>query len=95
MKMLTFNRVVATEPFEKTSMTPQIRNGMALIEQKIKLTALKVVVGNQTGTINKGDIVYLDGTCYTSPWAKKVMQLGEMDFILVPEEFVQLVMVPE
>ena len=92
MNFICFNKTIATEPFAKTSIEVNVKSGFSTINQKLTLTALKVLVGNER--IQKGSLVYVPADAFKHQWAKMVYKLDDMEFILMPEDFVLLIKLP-
>lgn len=79
----TLDNVVACKPFPKAGIEEaKTATGISFIANTVKLTPLRVVVGNEK--IPAGSIVFVSGRDYTMPWAKAVYDLGEESIILVP-----------
>ena len=85
--MLTINKLIATTPFENTSIKTEVKGGVALISQKQKLTQLTVVFDSDEG-FHQGDKVWVKGECYAHAFAKEVFEIEGKQFILVPVNFV-------
>lgn len=85
--MYTINRLVACKPFEVTSNRTEISKGLALIEQKIKLSKTEVlyVYTSDNLALFPKDLVYIRGEHVRMAWAKEVFLNENNDkFILVP-----------
>ena len=94
----TLNRLVAAKPFVQTSPTASsLKNGIAYIDQKIKLTSLDVLVaariqqGEQFFLLEVGDKIWVKADNYVLPWAKQPYEMGDITFILVPQDAIVMV----
>jgi hypothetical protein len=80
---------IAVEPFVSTTMEKHVVLGVAIIDQRQYMAALKVVFGNKD--FCAGDTVYFEGGQCASPWAKRVYELRGQKFVLAPTNLVILV----
>lgn len=91
MNEYTYNKTILVEPFPTYSIKTKVSSGFAELEQKNSMTPLKVVVGNRDGSIQSGDVVWVDSEQYKMPWAKRIFNFKETKCIVLPDEFVQVV----
>jgi hypothetical protein len=65
----------------------QIKGGIATIAQRVELIEAKVLLhySNNDISLNPGDYVILKGDAGLHPWAKQVLNLKDLSFVLVPE----------
>jgi len=82
------NRKVACTPFESLAIETQ-GTAFKTVKQKTTLYRLKVLIGNERFSV--GSFVFVRGDVVTLPWTKEVFEQGGDRFILVPEDFIQLV----
>jgi hypothetical protein len=81
------NKRVACTPFTDVGVKAvAVSKGVVGMEQKLALTALKVVYPDTEDTYRAGDTVYVLGECVKDDWGKKVYDLGGEKVILVPLE---------
>lgn len=85
------NRRVACKPFETLQIEKQGRS-FVTIKNKQSLVGLEVIFGNNDYRV--GWTVYVRGDVVTLPWAKEKYQLQDKEFILVPDEAIQIVTKP-
>jgi hypothetical protein len=82
------NKCVALEPFP--AVQNEIVNGVLRPKNQASLVALKVIFGNETFT--EAQVCYVRyGRNQTSLWAKEVLEVGGLKFIVVPETEIVLV----
>ncbi len=80
---------IAVEPFKTNEIKADVQRGFAKIEQKHSLTPLKVVIGNNK--FPTGSTVYVPGEACKAPWATKLLKIGDLEFVMMPEGFVVIV----
>lgn len=91
----TVNKLVATEPFPSTQIKSTIKAGVALIEQTVQLTPLKVLYPENNG-ITPGSILWVPGEYMKLKWATDVFTaIDGTKFILVPVDKVVAYSMPE
>lgn len=90
--MKTVDGQLGVEQFKTLEIRAEARSGFAKIEQKHNLTPLKVLIGNNK--IPAGATVYVPGEACKAAWASKILKIGDIEFILMPEGFVLVVDVP-
>ena len=90
------NNRVAVTPFAKISPTVGVCNGVAQVEQRIRLQKLTVVYPPERTDTTKhycfkaGGFVYLRQADSTMPWRSEVYEIEEgKKFILVPCERIE------
>lgn len=86
------NKKVACKPFATTALVKNDRlvPGMILVEQKVSLTALEIVYGDDGGMYRPGGLVYVRGDMAKAHWAKEVFEVEGQLIILVPEDQIML-----
>ena len=85
----THNNQIATEPFNSEAAIITKMGGMAIIDEKVAITALKVVFASANGKFSVGDVVYVhNDTVNAHKWARARHKIGDVEFILIPEEVV-------
>lgn len=86
--LTTINRFVITEPFETTSVQIEKRKGFAIAEQKVSITALTVLSKCRTDklSLDPGDKVWVPGDACSYDFAKKVLEMDGVKFVIVPED---------
>lgn len=89
-KFSTCNGLVAVEPFPSQSVEKAYVGRLALASQKLALQALKVVLPYNS-KYEVGSTVYVKGDLYVQAWAKEVHEIDGHKFILLPEQYIQLV----
>jgi hypothetical protein len=83
------NKRVACTPFVDVGVKAvMVSKGVVGMEQKLALSALKVVFPDVDGNYRAGDTVYVLGESVKDDWGKKVYDLGGQKVILVPLECV-------
>ena len=87
---------VATEPFPDMSVKIS-RQGVgpvkvARVENQVTLVPLKVLFRSEDGRFLSGQTVYVRGNLYTQPWAKEMQEISGIKFIVVPENFVEVIL---
>lgn len=87
-----YNKKIACVPPEQKGAELKVAHGMAVIQHRSSLMALRVVFGNEGG-ISPGFTIYLPEQLKQQPWASQVYEINGQKFILVPEE--QIVLVDE
>lgn len=90
--MNTVEGYIAVEQFKTLEIRAEVTKGFAKIEQKHNLTPLKVLIGNNK--FATGSTVYVPGETCKSHWASKVMKIGDIEFILMPESVVVVIDCP-
>lgn len=91
--MYSFNKNIATVPFEKKSMESSVKSGFSVIAQKSSLTGLKVVFG--TFAVPAGSTIYVNSELMATQWANKVFTVEGESIILVPEDEIKLINIPD
>ena len=93
MPLVTVNRFVACQPFEKQVEKEVNKKKLAVAGygQKPSVTELFVYRGTEVGSefyVGNDDVVFVKSTCVNSQWAKDVFTFNGIDdsveFILVP-----------
>lgn len=89
--LVTVNKLVATEPFETTSVKISEKKGFSTIEQRTGLTALRVLSAPSNSEklpnwLAPGDVVWVRGEMCASTFAKEVLEHAGVKFILIPED---------
>lgn len=82
------NGKVACEPFKALS-AETTGKAFMVVKQKIELSRLKVLWGNER--FLPGSYVYVRGDNRTLPWVHEVFDMNNQKFILVPESYIQMV----
>jgi hypothetical protein len=86
------NGNIIVEPFPNVDVKTQVRSGFATVEQKHTLTKLRVIYGNNNGTILDNAFVYVLAETFKQPFANKVyLDENGTRFIVLPEHFVLMV----
>jgi hypothetical protein len=89
----TVKNKVACSPFPDQSVKTSIVGDGAVkamrIENRSSLAPLKVLYATEDGRWSQGDVVYVHAKQYTQPWAKEVLELAGVKFILVPDTFIE------
>jgi hypothetical protein len=62
---------------------------VGIVDTKVSLTALRVVFDTENESFLKGDTVWVRSVNFTQGWAKEVYQLGDHQFILIPESVIE------
>jgi len=95
----TQNKKIAVEPFQKTAVETSARGSgsvkVARIENKVELMTLKVVFPTEDNRFRAGMSVLVRGDLFTQPWAKEKHVIGGQEFILLPEQNVEVVLDPQ
>lgn len=90
--ILSINGFVAVEPIAANVAETERKGGMTVLAHKVSVIAAKVVYNFPELGIEAGDTVYLNGDSISKmDWYKKVYEIGERKFILVPKDIVWLV----
>ena len=79
---LATGEFIAVEQFETTVIEKKINKGFGGAAQKLALTPLKVLIGNEK--LPTGSTVYVRGDSQFEPWAKDVQEIGEIKALLCP-----------
>lgn len=82
--MKTVNKVVACVPPETVSLKTEVKNGLALIQQKRTLTFLEVLFDSEK--FKKGQKVGFRSEILRHPWIKEVLEINETKFVVLPED---------
>lgn len=88
------NRRIACTPFETLALEAQ-GTAFKTVKEKNDLFKLKVLIGNER--YRPGLVVYVRGDIKTMPWTREVFTIkdehlqADVKFILVPEDYIQLV----
>lgn len=85
----SFNKLLACTPFLVRSVEASVKGGFATVKNKITLNELVVIFGNDE--IPTGSKVYVKADQINAQYVKEVFEMGEVKFILVPQEQVKLV----
>lgn len=95
MKLKTVKGFIATEPFDEK----EIKSGVKTMGSTFKvetisalttLSKLKVLVDSEDWSLKAGDYIYVESKMGLTPWAKNRLQVGEIQFILVPAQSIIL-----
>jgi hypothetical protein len=90
--MFTVNDWIATTPFPESGIKTGIRRGVAVIEQTIALTPLKVLhdayASDGKHLFKSGNTVYVRGEAMKHQWSGEVFEDGGVKFILIPRSIV-------
>jgi hypothetical protein len=89
-KTKTVNKFVACSPFPKMYVEKVISSGMARVDKKVNLQELKVVFSSES--LISGQKVLVRGDTVTQHWAKEIFSLEGLEFILVPESAIMVVL---
>jgi hypothetical protein len=93
MGLIALNNTVACEklPLRES----KVKNAFAVMSSAVgtvkDLICLKVLIGNSK--IPMGFKVFVSSEAYQTPWGTTTYKLGEMDFILIPENQIILLKV--
>lgn len=89
MKYLsTFNKLVAVKPPLVKEQVAKKIGGLNIIDEKLSLIELEVVLDSVDGW-EVGDSVYVHGdNAYKQAWWKAFYKIGDVEFILVPIDFI-------
>lgn len=91
------NSRVIVEPYKKTEMKSEVKNGFALIGQKNHLKGLRVLADFNApdGTVIKAGykVFVKEETLHTAPWATKVLECEGIEgpFMVMDFHHVELV----
>jgi hypothetical protein len=84
------NKFLVTEPCPTTSVKVQERKGFAGIEQRVTLTPLRLLAQPRSDKlpdwVTVGDIVWVKGDFCATVFAKEVLEMDGVHFILVPDD---------
>jgi hypothetical protein len=80
---------ICVEPFKLNSIDIRQEGGVAKVNQKERLTGLKVVYGNDK--FQPGDVVYFEGEQCVTQWAKKIYDLDGVRFVVAPVNLIVVV----
>lgn len=86
----TRNHRVACEPIATMSVEKEQKGGMMVPKQKGSLTKLRVLFEGFNLDYPKGSVIWIRADQFIQQWAKDVLELDGVKFILVPED--QIVM---
>jgi hypothetical protein len=89
MSIFGFNRKIACSPFARKSIEVKVQKGFGSVAQKLALTPLRVLFGNDD--VPAGSVVYLRGDTMKQTWASEEFELDGQTVILVPQDQIQLV----
>jgi hypothetical protein len=87
-----FNNNIACAPFEKKSVETKVSNAFGTVAQKVTLTKLRVIYGNDK--IPAGALIYVKGDTMKHVWANEEFEVDGQTVILVPQASVFLVDFP-
>ena len=80
----TTNKRVGCAPFQNRNVKSQVvSKGLVGIAQKLELTKLEILVGDDEGRYLPGDLVYVRGESAKDLWASPIA-LNGLEVILVP-----------
>lgn len=82
------NRKVACTPFETLALETQGK-AFKSVREKNDLFRLTIVIGNER--YRNGDVVLVRGDIKTLPFTREVFEVGGLKFVLIPEDYIQLV----
>jgi hypothetical protein len=86
---------VATAPFADMSVKTALLGAgpvkVARIENKVTLARLKVVFPSEDGRFSPGQTLLVRSSLYTAMWAKEIQEHEGVQFILVPDDKVEVV----
>ena len=91
------NNKIIVEPYKKTEMKSEVKNGFASIAQKNHLKGLKVLVNTELASglsINAGDTVYVrEETLHTAQWATKTFESDAVEgpFMIMDTAHIEMV----
>lgn len=81
--MLACNKHIACTPFESKALDLQVKSAFAVAKQKVTLTALTVVFGDDDLGFNPGDKAWVKGDAYKT-YGKDEYEVDGVVFVLVP-----------
>lgn len=76
-----------TKPFANRAVETKITGRFADVQQVNELTSLELLADYPDKGADKGDKLLVRGENFNAPWAKQVLKAGDLEFILVPEDF--------
>lgn len=76
-----------TKPFKNRSLETQVKGRFADVVQVNELTELELLADYPDKGADRGDKLLVRGENFNAPWAKQVLKAGDLEFILVPEDF--------
>lgn len=92
MSLKGFKNYIAVEPISLDAKVQVTNTTWGAYSNRFEdLVALKVIAGNQAGTIQPGDVVYVDPSSTALGEFRKIYEIEGKKFILVSEDIVKLV----
>jgi len=82
--MITTNRLIGCSPFATKAVKAEVKNGLALVQQKTTLTPLTVLFADDLATVKVGETIYVRGDTVALQWAKHEYEIDGVKFVLVP-----------
>lgn len=86
-----FGGKVATQPFPKSGVEVKATNGFATIQNRSTLTGLAVIYGNEDGSIQPGDTVWVRSDGAKSWGLPQTIGEEGSPVAIVPPEYIMLV----
>lgn len=85
-------RFYMTKPFATRAVETKVLGRLAEFTQTTHLTELEILADYPDKNARVGDKLLVRGETLNTPWAKQVLKTGDLEFILVPEEYAVLLL---
>jgi hypothetical protein len=81
------NKFLPIKPIQATQVDTMLKGGIAITKQKRELSKSVVLMDGIAGT-KKGSVVYLRPEAGFAPWNKEIWNIGDIEFVMAPLDFV-------